>query len=66
MVNEAIKKIDFVCESNVRSHSLFIERDNLDKLRGINSGCVDLIYLYPPSSGLIATYSDLLPVFAIA
>ena len=48
MVRKAIKKIDVVSEPNVRSRSLFIERDNLDVLRGINSGCVDLIYLDPP------------------
>ena len=34
--------------SNVLNRTLFIENDNLDVMRGINSGCVDLIYLDPP------------------
>ena len=33
--------------SNVPSRTIFIG-DNLDILRGINSECVDLIYLDPP------------------
>ena len=32
---------------NVPSRTIFT-RDNLDILRGINSDCVDLIYLDPP------------------
>ena len=36
-----------MAELNVENRSLFVG-DNLDVLRGINSGCVDLIYLDPP------------------
>ncbi len=32
---------------NIKNRTLFIA-DNLDILRGINSGCIDLIYLDPP------------------
>jgi len=34
-------------ECNVKNRTIF-NRDNLDILRGINSECVDLIYLDPP------------------
>ena len=37
-----------VSTPNVPNRSLFIERDNLDVMRGINSACIDLIYLDPP------------------
>ena len=35
-------------EPNVLNRTLFVENDNLDVLRGINSECIDLIYLDPP------------------
>ncbi len=34
-------------ECNVKNRTIFC-RDNLDVLRGINSECIDLIYLDPP------------------
>ena len=34
-------------ENNIKNRSIFC-KDNLDILRGINSNCVDLIYLDPP------------------
>jgi len=34
-------------ECNVENRTIFC-RDNLDVLRGINSECIDLIYLDPP------------------
>jgi len=36
-----------VAELNVKNRTVF-EGDNLDILRGINSECIDLIYLDPP------------------
>ena len=35
-------------EPNVLNRTLFVENDNLDVMRGLNSGCIDLIYLDPP------------------
>ena len=36
-------------ECNVPNRTIFCD-DNLDVLQGINSGCIDLIYLDPPSN----------------
>ena len=41
-------EIEAISTSNVPNRSLFIEADNLDVMRGINSNCIDLIYLDPP------------------
>ncbi|MDE0094276.1 MAG: hypothetical protein OXO49_07250 [Gammaproteobacteria bacterium] len=38
---------DFTNECNVANRTIFCN-DNLDVLRGINSRCIDLIYLDPP------------------
>ena len=35
-------------DCNILNRTLFTDQDNLDVMRGINSNCIDLIYLDPP------------------
>lgn len=47
LVSVGMDRGGFVMGLNVKNRTVF-EGDNLDILRGINTGCVDLIYLDPP------------------
>ena len=40
--------LDTINECNVLNRTLFTNQDNLDVMRGIDSNCIDLIYLDPP------------------
>ena len=48
MTSQPAFELDTDSAANIANRTLFVEQDNLDILRGMNPGCIDLIYLDPP------------------